>query len=347
MSQSARPRPRAIRRAADLVSAGLLDEGRAALVDRVAERFALAITPDMVALFEPGEPDDPIARQFVPSAAELDEAPGERADPIGDDALSPVPGIVHRYPDRVLLKPLLACPVHCRFCFRREALGDGGALSPGQLEAALDYIRARPEVWEVILSGGDPLMLPPARLSAIMDALEAIPHVQVVRIHSRIPAVEPSRVDAAMVAALRRSKAVWLVLHANHPREMTEACRAACARLVDGGVAMLGQTVLLAGVNDDAAVLEALFRAMVATRVKPYYLHHGDLVRGTAHFRTGLDEGRGLVKSLRGRVSGLCQPTYVLDIPGGHGKVPIGPDHLRDGLVEDWRGDRHPYPPVA
>jgi lysine 2,3-aminomutase len=320
-----------------------------------AEGMAIAITPEMLALIDRGDPaHDPIARQFVPSTAETEVAPDELADPIGDDARSPVKGIVHRYPDRVLLKPLHACPVYCRFCFRREKVGPGGeALSTEELAAALAYVRQRPQIREVILTGGDPLMLAPRRLAGLMAALDAIGHVDVVRVHSRVPVADPPRVTGALVAALRAKRATtWLAVHCNHARELTPAARAALARLADAGIPLLGQTVLLAGVNDDVPTLEALFRAMVAARIKPYYLHHPDLVRGTGHFRVPIARGQALMKALRGRLSGLAQPTYVLDVPGGHGKVPIGPGYLRDdpepgreAAVEDAFGGRHRYPP--
>ncbi len=320
----------------------------------VAARYAVAITPAMAALITGTPADDPIARQFVPQAAELERVPDESDDPIGDHRWSPVKGIVHRYPDRVLLKPSLVCPVYCRFCFRREEIGpDGGVLDAGELEAAFDYVRARPAIWEVIVTGGDPFLLSPRRLGAITAALDAIAHVGVIRFHTRVPIVDPERVDAALVAALAADKAVYVAVHANHPRELTPAARAACARLVKAGIPLLAQTVLLKGVNDDAATLEALLRGLVAMRVKPYYLHHLDLAPGTAHFRTGLAAGQALMRDLRGRVSGLCQPTYVLDIPGGYGKVPVGPCHVRPGAapgsveVEDPDGHCHPYPPGA
>jgi lysine 2,3-aminomutase len=319
----------------------------------VAREFALAVTPAMAGLIDPADPADPIAAQFIPSAAELATAPEERADPIGDERHSPVKGIVHRYPDRVLLKPLHACPVYCRFCFRREMVGPGGeALSAAELEAALGYIRARPEIWEVILTGGDPLAMAPRRIGEIVAALDAVPHLGVIRVHSRVPIVDPERVTPALLQALAAEKAVFLVIHANHPRELAPAARAACRRLVGAGIPLLSQTVLLRGVNDDAATLTALMRGLVAMRVKPYYLHHGDLARGTAHFRTGIAEGQAILRAMRGRASGLCQPAYVLDIPGGHGKSPIGPSYLEAAeeggwRVEDWRGECHPYPPRA
>jgi lysine 2,3-aminomutase len=342
--------PRPLRRPADLVAAGLVPEDRLAELEAVAERFAIALTPDVAALVEGGPDGDPIARQFIPQAAELEVSPEERADPIGDRLLSPVKGIVHRYPDRVLLKPSHVCPVYCRFCFRREQVGPAGeALTTAELEAALDYIRARAEIWEVVVTGGDPFLLSPRRLKALVRALDAVPHLGVIRFHSRVPIVDPRRVSPKLVAALAAEKALYVVVHANHPRELTAAVREACARVINSGIPMLSQSVLLRGVNDDPETLTALLRGLVAMRVKPYYLHHGDLARGTGHFRTTLAEGRALVRQLRGRVSGLCQPTYVLDLPGGHGKVPVGPCYATESSepgawdIEDIDGRRHRY----
>ncbi len=345
MDGSIPPARRTARNGADFQRAGLANPEKAAEIDRVAERYAVAVTPPMLDLIGTA-PDDPIAAQFLPSAKELETTPDERADPIGDTRFSPVKGIVHRYPDRVLLTPTHTCAVYCRFCFRRETVGETAAqLSPQELDAALDYIRASPAVWEVILTGGDPLILSPRRLKEIVTALDAIPHLGVIRIHTRIPAVAPERITAELIDALQTDKAVYVVLHSNHARELTPAALAACRRVVDAGIPMLAQTVLLRGVNDDAATLETLFRTLVRHRIKPYYLHHGDLAPGTSHFRTSLSHGQKLMRQLRGRVSGLCQPEYVLDIPDGHGKVPVGPSYLRaDGAIEDWRGDIHAYP---
>ena len=335
-----------------LVRDGLAAPDRLPMLEAVAARYAVAITPAMTDLCDGTDPADPIARQFVPTADELTVGPDERADPIGDEPHSPVEGVVHRYPDRVLLKLTHSCAVYCRFCFRREVVGPAGAgnLSPDALETALAYIGARPAIWEVILTGGDPLILSPRRLRGAMTALAAIEHVKVVRLHTRVPVANPAAVTDDLVDALKcAGKAVYVALHANHARELTPAARAACARLVDAGLPMVGQTVLLAGVNDDPEVLGALMRAMVETRVKPYYLHHGDLAPGTGHFRTSIAEGQDLMRSLRGTLSGLCQPTYVLDIPGGYGKVPIGPAYLSGGedsglRVEDPAGVLHAYP---
>ena len=334
-----------LRTAADLAGAGLLAPGAVAAVAKVAARYAIAMTPAMAALVDRADPDDPIARQFVPRPEELQTRPEELADPIGDAANSPVPGIVHRYPDRVLLKLLLACPVYCRFCFRREMVGPGAeALSPGDVDRALAYIAARPEIWEVILTGGDPLMLSARRLGEVMQRLATIQHVKIIRLHTRVPGVAPERITPALVAALRvKGAATYVALHANHARELTPDARAACARLVDAGIAMLGQTVLLRGVNDAATVLADLFRAMVETRIKPYYLHHPDLAPGTAHFRVSIARGQAIMRELQGSLSGLCQPTYVLDIPGGFGKAPVGPVYLEGGVVTDFKGVGREY----
>jgi lysine 2,3-aminomutase len=351
-----------LREPTELVDRGLVSVEDLADLEKVAARYAVAVTPDIAALIDPDDPLDPIARQFIPSAEELVVQANESADPIGDHAHSPVSGIVHRYPDRVLFKLVHVCAVYCRFCFRREMVGPGkaSALSQGAYDNALAYIRAHPEIWEVILTGGDPLMLSPRRLGEIMADLAAIEHVKIIRIHTRVPVAEPQRISEEMIAALKvKGAATWVALHANHPRELTVQARAACAGIVDAGIPMVSQSVLLRGVNDDAATLEALMRTFVECRIKPYYLHHGDLAPGTAHLRTTLEHGQRLMRSLRGRVSGLCQPDYVLDIPGGRGKSPVGPSYLSQAnaasedepgaetryRVTDYCGDVHLYPP--
>jgi len=339
-----------IRLPSELVAAGLAPPEKLADLARVAERYAVAITPAVAALIDRADPNDPIARQFVPDITELATTPHERVDPIGDGAHSPVEGIVHRYPDRVLLKLVNVCAVYCRFCFRREMVGPGKQmLSVQQLDAALTYIRAHPDIWEVILTGGDPLVLSARRLGNVIRRIAAIDHVKIVRLHTRLPVVSPEKITPSLVHALKASgKTTYVALHANHPRELTQAVRAACARIVDAGIPMVSQSVLLRGVNDDAATLEALMRAFVECRIKPYYLHHADLAPGTSHFRTTIAQGQALTRALRGRVSGLAQPTYVLDIPGGHGKVPVGPGYIdmcgdSGATVEDIQGRQHRY----
>lgn len=352
-----------VRSADDLVSTGLIPATQRESLERVASRYAVAITPEMQALIDAGDPGDPIAQQFVPRAEELITTPDEHADPIGDAAHSPLPGLVHRYPDRVLLKVIGACPVYCRFCFRREMVGRpgdaGAAISPmtGQaLAVVTTYIAARPEIWEVIMTGGDPFMLSPRRAAELTSTLAAIAHVKVLRWHTRVPIVDPGRVTQELIGALRAPDATtYVAIHANHPRELTRTALAAIGRLADAGITLVSQTVLLRGVNDDADVLAELMRGLVAARVKPYYLHHPDLAPGTSRFRLSLAEGQDIVRRLRGRLSGLCQPTYVLDIPGGYGKVPVAPpfvEQVSDAShapahyrLTDYKGRVHAYPP--
>jgi lysine 2,3-aminomutase len=330
MSGSA-PQPKTLTSPRALIAAGLASASRAAGWDEVAARYAIAAPLALAALIDRNDPDDPIARQILPDIRELDRAPGELDDPIGDDLRSPVAGLVHRYRDRVLLKLVSVCAVYCRFCFRRETVGPGAAgLDAAEMEAALDYIRARPEIWEVVLTGGDPLTFSPRRIVDVTRALAAIPHVKVLRWHTRLPVAAPERVTPELARALTEGHdaAVYVALHANHPRELTPEARVACRRLIAEGVAMVSQSVLLRGVNDDAATLEALMRAFVETRVKPYYLHHADLAPGTGHFRVTVAEGQALMRELRRRLSGLAMPAYILDIPGARGKVPIGPAYV-------------------
>ena len=359
-----------LRAPGDLIAHGFARAADLVDLERVAARYAVAVTPDIAALIDPDDPDDPIARQFIPSAEELVTRENERVDPIGDHVHSPVAGIVHRYPDRVLFKLVHVCAVYCRFCFRREMVGPGkpNALPQAAYRGAIDYIRAHPEIWEVILTGGDPLMLSPRRLAEVMADLAAIDHVKIIRIHTRVPVADPARVTSEMVAAMKvRNATTWVALHANHVRELTDKARAACADMIDAGIPMVSQSVLLRGVNDNAEALEALMRGFVECRIKPYYLHHGDLAPGTSHLRTTLEHGQQLMRALRGRVSGLCQPDYVIDIPGGHGKAPAGPNYLsadsasqlnsfsREGeqatetryRVVDYCGDVHLYPPSS
>lgn len=316
------PPGRTLRTAGDLAAAGLVrDAGDLA---EVTAAYATAITPAIAALIDRSDPDDPIALQFVPTPAELDMTAEELADPIGDRAHMPVEGVVHRYPDRVLLKAASVCPVYCRFCFRREMVGPekDASLTPAALEAALAYIRAHPEIWEVILTGGDPFMLSSRRAQALTRALETIPHVKVIRWHTRMPVADPGRVSSDFVAAIGSSaKAVYVAVHCNHPRELTAEARAALARMADAGIVLLSQSVLLRGVNDDVETLASLMRALVESRVRPYYLHHPDLAPGTSHFRVGVETGQELVRQLRDLISGIAQPHYVIDIPGGVSKA--------------------------
>jgi lysine 2,3-aminomutase len=311
-----------IRDVSGLIAAGLAPEAARPALDQVAARYAIALPAALHALIT--GPDDPIARQFIPDAAELITAPHESADPVADEALSPVKGIVHRYPDRALLKPLLACPVYCRFCFRREQVGpDGGVLTESELAAAYHYIEEQPGIREVILTGGDPLILSPRRLADILRRLSAIPHVEILRIHTRAPVADPAIVTDALADALDIPAPLFLALHVNHARELTEDAVNSIKKLQRRGIPILGQTVLLAGVNDSVAACGDLFRAMLRARIKPYYLHQLDPAPGTARFHVPPDRGRALLAALRGKISGTALPTYIFDRPGGLGKIPL------------------------
>ena len=342
MNSQKNPAKTALTSVDDLLDAGLVRADAAGDLARVAAEFRIRISAEMAGAGSPS-----VAAQFLPDARELNIREGELADPIGDVAHSPVRGLTHRYPDRVILAVTHACEVYCRFCFRREVVGESAALPDADLDAALAYIAATPAIWEVILTGGDPMSLSPRRLGAIIARLGAIPHVQIIRLHTRVPVVAPQRIDGDMIAALKARPTVYVGIHTNHVDELTPAARAALARIADAGIPMVSQTVLLREVNDDAATLEALFRTLLTLRVQPYYLHHCDLARGAGHFRTTIAAGQAIMAQLRGRMSGMGVPTYVMDIPGGFGKVPIGPEYLaQDGesyVVTDWQGQRHSY----
>lgn len=329
-----------------LTKAGLAHANDAGALQQVAGQFRIRLTPAMLGAIAVA--DDQVARQFVPTPAELTIRPEERSDPIGDHTHMPVPGLTHRYPDRVILAVTQSCAVYCRFCFRRETVGDSGALPDAALTAAYEYLRRTPAVREVILTGGDPLMLSPRRLGAVLAALADIPHVEVIRLHTRIPVVDPARITPQMVVALDVAKTVYVAIHTNHAQELTPGAEAAIARLSRAGIPLVAQTVLLRGVNDTVEALEALFRGLIRLRVKPYYLHHCDLAQGTSHFRTTIAAGQALMAALRGRVSGLCLPTYVIDVPGGFGKMPLNADYASmeaDGsyLIRDYQGGLHRY----
>jgi lysine 2,3-aminomutase len=319
-------------------------------MEQVAKHYAVAVSATLLSLIDMSDPADPIARQFLPSLAEMQSLPQELADPIGDDAHAPLPGIVHRHASRVLFKVVAACPVYCRFCFRRETIGPGkeNFLAPGDMEAVLAYITAHPEIREVILTGGDPFILMPRRIEEISTRLAAIAHVKILRWHTRVPVTDPDRVTDELVAALHTPGLTqWVAIHANHANEFGPAARRAIGRLADNGVALVSQSVLLKGVNDSVMALESLMRAFVENRIKPYYLHHPDLAPGTSHFRNSIEEGLALIKALRARLSGIEMPTYMLDIPGGFGKVPLESDHLKfepAGIrVRDTLGTWHEY----
>jgi lysine 2,3-aminomutase len=328
---------------AALVRAGLLDEAAAAACAPVVERYAVAVTPEVAGTIRAGAHG--VAAQFLPTERELQVHPAELRDPIGDGAHSPVAGIVHRHADRVLFKIVNVCPVYCRFCFRREMVGPGreNQLDAAAIQTALGYIAEHHEIREVIFTGGDPFVLSPRRIRDVVAQIADIPHVVVLRWHTRVPVVGPTRITEELVGALTSGrKATFVAIHANHADEFTLDARRACRRLIDGGVSLVSQSVLLRGVNDDIDTLAELMETFVVLGIKPYYLHHGDLAPGTAHFRVSIAFGLRLVDELRQRVSGLCQPTYVLDLPGGFGKVPLDSQAVRaigPGCYEIRDGD--------
>jgi len=332
----------------DLADTGLISPAAADSLTPVAEQFGVAITPQIVRQIDPSDPEDPLAAQFVPDLRELEDHADDVADPIGDHSHAPVKGIIHRYPDRLLLTPVHVCPVYCRFCFRREDVSQHQMLTDSELDAALDYIHNDTNIWEVILSGGDPLMLSARRMQNLLARLREIDHVKIIRIHTRVPVVAPDRVTAELTQALADANPVYVVIHTNHSNEFSTEAIAACAQLADAGIPLLSQTVLLKGVNDAAETLGELFRLLAENRIKPYYLHHADRTKGTAHFRTTVAEGQSIVRELRGNYSGLCQPEYVLDIPGGYGKSPLSGPYAEPAdegwQVTDYQGDKHHYP---
>jgi len=357
MEQRARKRGsgrKAITGAKGLIETGLVPAEHGETIQAVEASFSVRLTPHIIDQLSGARNDDPVFVQYIPDGRELSFKADDMEDPIGDAVYEKAKGVTHRYPDRVLLKPTHTCMVYCRFCFRREKVGHPEeALNRGAMDDALSYIRKTESIWEVILSGGDPLVLSDRRLEALMEALGTIDHVAVIRMHTRAPLADPKRITADLVEALRKSgKAVHFVIHVNHANELTPDVLGGLAKLVNNGVPLFSQTVLLKGVNDDADTLADLFRKLVANRVKPYYLHQLDKARGVGHFHVSIRRGQQIMRALRGRVSGLCQPAYVLDIPGGHGKVPIGPTYLSENddgsfTVTDYCGQPHHYEEIA
>lgn len=342
---------RALQTVNDLIAHELAPAESAAELAKVTERYPLAMTPYLARLLA-ASGDEALARQFLPSAAELDTDPLERADPIADHQHSPLTGLVHRYPDRVLVKLIHVCPVYCRFCFRREMVGPqgDGALTPNELADIAAYVAARPEIFEVVFTGGDPLMLSARRIAKITATFAAIAHVKVLRWHTRMPVADPARITPALTRALRTGNAATFVaVHANHAKEMTAQAITAIRRLAGAGIGLVSQSVLLKGVNDNLEALEALMRALLAAGVKPYYLHHPDLAPGTAHFRLPVAHGQKLMRLLRQRLSGLAMPLYVLDVPDGAGKVPLGQAYVEEKADALYITTRHGrtlrYPP--
>jgi len=308
----------------------------------VVDRYPMRITPTYLSLIE--QVGDPIWRQAVPDPSEL--ADGQSPDPLEEENLSPVPGMIHRYPDRVVWLLSGQCAVFCRFCMRKRRVGrcDAGSVD---IEGGVAYLEQTPAVRDVILSGGDPLLLDDDMIEGILSRLRRIPHIEIIRIGTRVPVTLPSRVTPRLCRMLKQYHPLYVNTHFNHPREITPRSAEACRRLADAGIPLGNQTVLLKGVNDDPATLRELFTALLRLRVRPYYLHQMDLVQGTAHFRTPVETGLSVIRALRGFCSGLAVPHFVIDLPGGKGKVPLLPNRVgRDGdrlLLETYRGEMVPY----
>ncbi len=343
---------RRLRSIADLIDCRLLPDDIPDDFGTLEARYDIGISPHIRKLLSSVSKPmrDPIGRQYIPNIDELIIRDDEKSDPIGDDLYSPVNGIVHRYPDRVLFKVTNICAVYCRYCFRKEMIGTGSNhLSDQDYNNAIEYIKAHNEIWEVILTGGDPLILSPQKLQKILDELNDIEHVQVIRIHTRIPVADPIKISDTLLTVFKsQHKGLHVVLHVNHAQEITGDVEKKILQLRAANCSIYSQSVLLKGVNDNAKTLEDLFRKLVSIHVRPYYLHQMDRAKGTSHFRVSLSRGRQIMKELQGRISGLCLPKYMLDIPDGNGKIPavygyidqISADIYK---VEDYQGCEHLY----
>jgi lysine 2,3-aminomutase len=327
----------------------LSDEEREGL-DRSGASLPVGITPYYMSLLSPTEPLQPLRRTVIPTAREFASGRGEAADPLGEEHDSPVPGLVHRYPDRVLLLVLDYCSSYCRYCTRSRVVGQGEILpSQERLQQAFDYIARTPAIRDVLLSGGDPLFLSDGRLDEILTRLRAIPHVEFVRIGTKMPAVLPQRITRELCRMLRKHHPLWMSLHFTHPDECTPETFQACTRLADAGIPLGSQTVLLRGINDDVATMKRLMHGLLKMRVRPYYLYQCDPITGSSHFRTSVAKGLEIIEGLRGHTTGYAVPTYVIDAPGGGGKIPLQPDYVvgREGedlLLRNFRGGAYRYP---
>jgi lysine 2,3-aminomutase len=313
-----------------------LTPSETAAVTRRSGRFIMGIPPYWAALMDPEDSACPIRRQAVPTEDEYKLSPNDMIDPLGEDSHMPVPGLVHRYPDRVLLLVVEVCAMYCRFCTRSRVVGTTAGYSrPANIDAAVEYIRAHRKIRDVLISGGDPLTLSDERLDDVLTKLKAIPHVEFVRIGTRNPVTLPYRVTESLCAVLRKHKPVWMSLHFNHAKEVTPAVRKACGMLADSGVPLGSQTVLMKGINDRPAIMKKLFHELLKIRVRPYYIYQCDPVKGTAHFRTPVSAGLAIIEKLRGHTSGYAVPTFVVDGPGGGGKIPLMPNYVvsvKDGV---------------
>ncbi|MEA4911017.1 MAG: lysine 2,3-aminomutase [Oscillospiraceae bacterium] len=327
-----------------------LTETQKSDIDACLRCFRMAITPYYLSLIDPDDPNDPIRRQCVPTVEELVPNGNDLADPLNEEGDSPVPHIVHRYPDRVLFLVTLQCSMYCRHCTRRRVVGEEDrVITEAELRVALDYIRAHEEIRDVLISGGDPLTMSTERLEHIISAVRAIPHVEIIRIGTRVPVVLPMRITDELLAMLKKYQPIWINTHFNHPREITPDSRRACEAIVDAGIPLGNQSVLLRGVNDDAVTMKTLLLRLVRMRVRPYYLYQCDLSQGISHFRTTVETGIDIMHTLQGNISGYALPKYVIDAPGGGGKIPVGYEYVisrddKEVVLENYKGERYTYP---
>ena len=326
-----------IRSKGDFSAVFSLSKEEAQALER-SQRFSSAVTPYYASLLPLDDPDDPLRRTIVPHVAEFAEAHGDCEDPLAEDAHSPVPGIVHRYPDRVLFLVTDHCPVYCRYCTRSRLVGGNASfdLTRRQWQRGIDYIAATPAVHDVLISGGDPLIMSDDRLEWLLSRLAKIPHLDYIRIGSKVPVVLPMRVNRGLCEMLQKYHPLFMSIHITHPRELTPEASEACMRLADAGLPLGSQTVLLKGVNDDAETLRDLMRGLLRVRVRPYYLLQCDPITGSGHFRTSLEDGKALIRELRGHLSGYAVPHYIVDLPGGGGKIPLVPDYITGHDGQDW-----------
>lgn len=322
-------------------------------ITSVLHLFRMAVTPYYLSLIDPGDPHDPVRMQCIPSAKEMAPCPNDLIDPLNEDGDSPVPHIVHRYPDRVLFLVTMECSEYCRHCTRRRMVGEEDrAITGPELEAALGYIRAHEEIRDVLISGGDPLTLSTARLETIIARLREIPHVDIIRIGTRVPVVMPMRIDDELLSMLKKYQPIWINTHFNHPNELTPDAARACQKIADAGIPLGNQTVLLRGINDDLSTMKTLMLKLVHNRVRPYYLYQCDLSRGISHFRTPVETGIEIVHGLQGYISGFAVPKFVIDAPGGGGKIPICYDYVLSHdeqayTLENFAGKTYRYPQPA
>ena len=312
-------------------------------------RFPVGITPYWASLIDPSNPRCPLRMQVVPTAKEHLVSKHEMVDPLAEDSNSPVPGIVHRYPDRVLLLPLNMCAAYCRYCTRSRWVGDENEMMLGpRLDPAIDYLRRNKQIRDVLISGGDPLLFSDGRLDELLGRLRSIKHIEFIRIGTRVPVFLPMRITTELIQMMRKHHPVWISIHFNHPKEITPEVRQACNMLADGGFPLGSQSVLLAGINDDPAVFKKLFHELLKIRVRPYYIYQCDPVTGTSHFRTPVSKGVEIIEALRGHTTGYAVPTFVVDAPGGGGKVPIAPNYVMEhaeGVLKlrNYAGQQYTY----